>query len=75
MKKPQRKKPEFRVGQLVVCRFPNAKRAWFGKIKCVTASRLFKLQDAEAKSICFAVESELRPLTATEIGPRRERGQ
>ena len=72
MKKPKRKKPKFYKGQVVVCRFPKQNRTWFGKIKRITASTLFHLEDAEGKSICFAVQSELRPLAAKEIGPRRE---
>jgi len=73
MKKPKRK-PKFYKGQVVFCQFPRMRHSWFGKIGYISQSGLFRLDDTKGSCICWAMESELRPLTAKEIGPR-ERGQ
>jgi len=75
MKKPKRKKPRFYKGQVV----RNLISDTFDKI--VSAPWLTDLDGHTPDSYCYDLESgaqliecEMRPLTATEIGPRRKRG-
>jgi hypothetical protein len=70
MKKPKRKKPEpkFRVRQVVY----SKDNAEFYKICRIEFSEGRTLYYFHERIWCTR-ESELRPLTATEIGPRRKR--
>ena len=70
MKKPQRKKFKFKVGQVVLRK--SYKRYYkIFRVDIFQAIPLYYLRDRTWSH----GESEFRPLTAKEIGPRRERGQ
>lgn len=69
MKKPARKKPKFYKGQVVYATlartfFKIVSRRFHREENCYQYLEIWTQHD----------ESELRPLTATEIGPRRKRG-
>ena len=70
MKKPKRKKPEpkFYKGQVVYYR---TREAWVKVVSALDAQGHCGIRGHEDR---WSHVSELRPLTAKEIGPRRKRG-
>ena len=71
MKKPQRKKPKFAIGQVALTSIGYAQIVG---IYPDTAGELWFEARADDKGGGQGVDV-LRPLTTKEIGPRRERGQ
>jgi hypothetical protein len=79
MKKPKRKKPEpkFWKGQVVT--MADDKEGYLFRVAKVSNASCPEFQYLDESAILrygtlWHDESELRPLTATEIGPRRNRG-
>ncbi|KKK90196.1 hypothetical protein LCGC14_2725510 [marine sediment metagenome] len=72
MKNPKRKKPEpkFKAGEVV---FHVAHREFYKIRRVYVYQRLYANYTFVDRSF-GSLESELRPLTAKEIGPRRKRG-
>lgn len=67
-------KPKFRVGQVVCGLSTGGKRVYYGRVKgfgykiSPEGNEFYEMNNGG-----MYLESELRPLTAREIGPRRER--
>ena len=77
MKKPQRKKPKFRVGEVVALRILNDGITEYGIVSRYDPQwqYAYGVQLSSQVGNTWRPARDLRSLTAKEIGPRRERGK
>ena len=85
MKKPKRKKPKYKVGQVVAkcIHFVGERKPWVSGYGAVEKHEARESTDGYllegagwwyVDTMSDGTRMYLRPLTATEIGPRRKRG-